>query len=563
SAAGAPVLKIEGLSIRLPRGADRALAVENVDLALRAGQTLCVVGESGSGKSLIAGAVMGLLPRPRVAPVAGRILFEGRDLLTLDDAQMRALRGRRIGMIFQEPMTSLNPVMRIGEQIGEVLDAHLSLSPAERRARIIGALRDVGLPEPEVIADSFPFRLSGGQRQRVMIAAAMILEPTLLIADEPTTALDVTTQAQILKLMRELQQRKGMAMLFITHDFGVVADIADEVAVVQLGHVVERGTAGAVLRDPQHDYTRRLIAAIPHGRTRAQTDAALAEPLLQVSNLNKTYRTGGGLFWKKGRVVPAARDVGFTLRRGETLGIVGESGSGKSTVGRCLTGLVPADGGLIRFAGQEFALDLRDRPAAQRGQVQMVFQDPYASLNPRQTVGTAIGAGPLEQRMDRDAVRALVLDLLRKVGLKADAADRYPHEFSGGQRQRVAIARALAMRPRLLVADEPVSALDVSVQAQVLELFDQVRREFALSMVFITHDLRVAAQMCDHIAVMRRGEIVEIGEARIVLEQPTHAYTRELIAAAPRFHSSLESLSVKNPAITLSRFPNGKKQPLN
>ena len=538
-----PVLKIEGLSIKLPKGADRRLAVDNVDLELCAGQTLCIVGESGSGKSLIAGAVMGLLPTPRVAPVAGRILFEGKDLLDLSDVQMRRLRGQRIGMIFQEPMTSLNPVMKIGEQIGEVLDAHLSLSSTERRARIVGALRDVGLPEPDIIADSFPFRLSGGQRQRVMIAAAMVLEPTLLIADEPTTALDVTTQAQILKLMRELQQRKGMAMLFITHDFGVVADIADEVAVIQLGHVVERGPASTVLRLPRHDYTRRLIAAIPHGRARAQLDAIAIDPLLQVSNLKKTYSTGGGL-WKKGRVVHAARDVCFTLRRGETLGIVGESGSGKSTVGRCLTGLVPADSGLIHFAGQALALDLRRRQSAARGQIQMVFQDPYASLNPRQTVGTAIGAGPLEQGMRQDAVRVLVLDLLEKVGLKADAADRYPHEFSGGQRQRVAIARALATRPRLLVADEPVSALDVSVQAQVLELFDQVRREFALSMVFITHDLRVAAQMCDHIAVMRRGEIVEIGEARAVLECPTHAYTQELVAAAPRFHSMRDSRPV-------------------
>ena len=540
---GQPVLRIEGLSIKLPKGADRALAVEAVDLELRAGQTLCVVGESGSGKSLIAGAVMGLLPRPRVAPVAGRILFEGQDLLTFSESQMRALRGQRIGMIFQEPMTSLNPVMKIGEQIGEVLDAHLQLPRAQRRERIVAVLRDVGLPEPEVIADSFPFRLSGGQRQRVMIAAAMILEPTLLIADEPTTALDVTTQAQILKLMREMQQRKGMAMLFITHDFGVVADIADEVAVIQLGHVVERGSASSVLRAPQHEYTQRLIAAIPHGQTRAPEEGQKAEPLLVVQNLQKTYRSGGGL-WKKGREVHAANNVAFTLRQGETLGLVGESGSGKSTVGRCLTGLVPADSGAIRFAGKELALDLRRRPVVQRGQVQMVFQDPYASLNPRQTVGTAISAGPLEQGVGRDEARALVLDLLAKVGLKPDAADRYPHEFSGGQRQRVAIARALAMRPRLLVADEPVSALDVSVQAQVLELFDQVRREFALSMVFITHDLRVAAQMCDHIAVMRRGEIVEIGEARAVLERPTHAYTQELIAAAPRFHSSLESLAV-------------------
>ena len=536
--AGAPVLRIEGLAIRLPAGADRPLAVEGIDLDVAAGQTLCVVGESGSGKSMIANAVMGLLPKPHVAPVAGRILFEGRDLLPLSEDELRAVRGQRIGMIFQEPMTSLNPVMKIGEQIGEVLDAHQPLPRAERRARILSAMRDVGLPDPERLIDAYPFRLSGGQRQRVMIAAALVLEPTLLIADEPTTALDVTTQAQILALMRELQHRKGMALLFITHDFGVVAEIADQVAVMQFGRVVERGPAQQVLRDPQHDYTRRLIAAIPHGRPAAAAAATQREPLLVVDQLCKTYRSGGGL-WTKPREVPAARHIGFTLAAGETLGLVGESGSGKSTVGRLLTGLIPADSGQLRFAGQTLAADVRQRALAVRGQIQMVFQDPYASLNPRHTVGAAIAAGPVEQGLSRDAVTALVAQLLQQVGLNADAADRYPHEFSGGQRQRIAIARALAMRPRLLVADEPVSALDVSVQAQVLALFAAVRREFSLSMVFITHDLRVAAQMCDRVAVMRRGEIVEIGEAAQVLGDPRHAYTQALVAAAPQVHTAL------------------------
>ena len=533
-ASGAPVLRIEGLAIRLPAGADRPLAVESVDLEVAAGQTLCVVGESGSGKSMIANAVMGLLPKPHVAAVAGRILFEGRDLLPLSEDELRAVRGQRIGMIFQEPMTSLNPVMKIGEQIGEVLDAHRALPRAERRARILSALRDVGLPDPERLIDAYPFRLSGGQRQRVMIAAALVLEPTLLIADEPTTALDVTTLA----LMRELQHRKGMALLFITHDFGVVAQIADQVAVMQFGRVVERGPARQVLRDPQHDYTRRLIAAIPHGRPGATATAAHREPLLVVDQLCKTYRSGGGL-WKPAREVPAARNIGFTLAAGETLGLVGESGSGKSTVGRLLTGLNPADSGRLSFAGQTLAADVRQRPMTVRGQIQMVFQDPYASLNPRHTVGAAIATGPVEQGMSRDAVTALVATLLQQVGLSADAANRYPHEFSGGQRQRIAIARALAMRPRLLLADEPVSALDVSVQAQVLALFAAVRREFSLSMVFITHDLRVAAQMCDRVAVMRRGEIVEIGEAAQVLHDPHHEYTQALVAAAPQVHTAL------------------------
>jgi peptide/nickel transport system ATP-binding protein len=535
-------MQIKGLSICLPTGADRKFAVEQVDLTLHTGKTLCIVGESGSGKSMIANAVMGLLPRPHVAPTAGQILFEGRDLLQLDEVQMRGIRGQRIGMIFQEPMTSLNPVMNIGEQIGEVLDAHRTMPRSHRRERIIAALREVGLPEPEQIADSYPFRLSGGQRQRVMIAAALILEPTLLIADEPTTALDVTTQAQILALMRDLQNRKGMSLLFITHDFGVVAQIADQVAVMQTGKLVEAGVAAQVLRQPQHHYTQRLIAAIPHGAARAPDTGPSAAALLEVKDLNKTYRSVGRWF-AKGREVAAARDVNFVLCEGQTLGLVGESGSGKSTVGRLLTGLIPFDSGHITFAGQSLEPDLRHRPAGQCGRLQMVFQDPYASLNPRQTVGAAVAAGPLQQGKSKTEARALALDILQKVGLKPDTADRYPHEFSGGQRQRIAIARALAMRPRLLIADEPVSALDVSVQAQVLELFEQVKREFSLSMVFITHDLRVAAQMCDHIAVMRRGEIVELGETAQILHRPAHPYTRELIAAAPHFHSALDDES--------------------
>jgi peptide/nickel transport system ATP-binding protein len=529
------VLQVRGLSVCLPAGTDRALAVDHADFAIASGQTLCVVGESGSGKSMIANAVMGLLPLPHVRAVAGEIVFEGEDLLMASETRMRELRGRRIGMIFQEPMTSLNPVMRIGEQIEEVLDCHRpDLPRGEKRQRVIAALSDVGLPDAEQLLHSYPFRLSGGQRQRVMIAAAMLLEPTLLIADEPTTALDVTTQAQILTLMKELQRRKGMAMLFITHDFGVVAQIADQVAVMQTGKLVESGAAQDVLHAPQNAYTQRLIAAIPKGVARLPAGGATAAPLLEVRRLNKTYRTGGGWF-TPARTVHAANNLSFTLRQGETLGVVGESGSGKSTVGRCLTGLIPKDDGEILFNGHALAADVRRRSHAERGQVQMVFQDPYASLNPRHTVGSAIAAGPIAQGVGHSEAWQRTLELIQLVGLQSDAAGRWPHEFSGGQRQRIAIARALAMRPQLIVADEPVSALDVSVQAQVLELFEQVRRDFQLSMVFITHDLRVAAQMCDHIAVMRRGEVVEYGETAIVLGKPQHEYTIELIAAAPRF----------------------------
>lgn len=527
----APVLSIEGLDIRLPPGADRALAVEGASMSLMAGRTLCVVGESGSGKSMIANAVMGLLPRPQVAPVAGRIRFDGMDLLSLDEATMRTLRGRRLGMVFQEPMTALNPVMTIGEQIGEVFDSHVKIPAAEKRQRILAALSDVGLPDPALLVDSYPFRLSGGQRQRVIIAAAMVLEPAVLIADEPTTALDVTTQAQILKLIADLQARRGTSVLFITHDFGVVSEIADTVVVMQQGKVVEAGDAARVLKAPQHPYTRRLIDAIPHGRLRGETDQDQPR-VLEVDALEKTYVSGGGL-WRKGRQVHAASDVSFTLRRGQTLGLVGESGSGKSTVGRCVVGLEHFDGGQIRFNGRALLGGARQRTET-RGQIQMVFQDPYASLNPRHRIGAAIAAGPIAQGLARSEAVARTQRLLQLVGLGPEAAERYPHEFSGGQRQRIGIARALAMEPTLLVADEPVSALDVSVQAQVLELFAEVRERFQLAMLFITHDLRVAGQMCDQIAVMQRGRIVEYGDTARVLGDPQHEYTRMLIQAVPR-----------------------------
>ena len=533
------VLGIEGLDIRLPPGGDRELAVHGVSLQLAAGQTLCVVGESGSGKSMIANAIMGLLPRPHVEPVAGRVLFDGLDLLQLGEQQLRALRGCRIGMVFQEPMTALNPVMRIGEQIAEVFDAHVRLSAGEKRRRILAALADVGLPEPELLIDSYPFRLSGGQRQRVMIACALALEPALLICDEPTTALDVTTQAQILKLIRELQQRKGTAVLFITHDFGVVSEIADQVVVMQTGRVVEVGPAAAVLARPQHAYTRKLIAAIPSGEARARAAARPVDHVLQVQDLRKTYVTGGGLL-RKGRRVEAAKDLSFDVRRGETLGLVGESGSGKSTVGRCIVGLAPFDSGRVLFNGQALQPGARFRAQAQ-GRIQMVFQDPYASLNPRHRIGQAIAQGPIAQGLSGHEAMARAVELLELVGLGPEAAVRFPHEFSGGQRQRIGIARALAMRPELLVADEPVSALDVSVQAQVLKLLADVRQRLQLAMVFITHDLRVAGQMCDHIAVMQRGQIVEYGEAAKVLADPHHAYTRTLVEAQPRLPSTSAS----------------------
>ena len=523
-----PVLQIDGLDICLPPGGDRPLAVAGVSLTLAAGEALCIVGESGSGKSMIANAVMGLLPGPQVRATSGRVRFDGRELLELSEAQMQTLRGRRIGMIFQEPMTALNPIMRIGDQIAEVYRSHTKLGRKECREKVLAALTDVGLPDPVRLADSYPFRLSGGQRQRVMIAAALALEPALLIADEPTTALDVTTQAQVLKLIRDLQRRRGMALLFITHDFGVVAEVADRVAVMHRGVMVESGPARTVLDQPFQPSTQKLIAAIPHGQSSDRAPAMAPTPLLELDRLTKTYRLPGG------REVAALKGVSLTLRKGETLGIVGESGSGKSTIGRCVTGLTPISSGRIRFDGADIANLGPKGLRPYRGRIQMVFQDPYASLNPRHRVGAAITTGMIMQGISKAKARDRAVELLSLVGLGPEALDRYPHEFSGGQRQRIGIARALAMEPELLVADEPVSALDVSVQAQVLDLFDQVRKKFDLALLFITHDLRVAAQMCDRVAVMRAGELVEYGEATQVLNAPNHPYTRELMAAVPR-----------------------------
>jgi len=525
-----PVLTLDNLSIALPAGADRASAVDGVSLNLRRGEILCVVGESGSGKSMCAHAIMGLLPKG-VGISGGRILFESADIATLDDVAMRRLRGSRLGMIFQEPMTALNPLMRIGDQIGEVFEAHGGLSAAEQRARTVALLGEVGLPEPERVLRAYPFQLSGGQRQRVMIAMALALEPAVLIADEPTTALDVTTQAQILALIKALQERHGTAVLFITHDFGVVAEIADEVAVLQHGRLVETGPADAVLGNPQADYTKSLLAAVP-SLVPPPPAPVTGGPLLIAENIRKTYVSGGSLF-APARRVAAADDVSLTIARGETLGLVGESGSGKSTLGRCLIRLIEPDSGRISLDGADVTTARGQALLAQRKRIQMIFQDPYASLNPRLRVGQIIADGPIAHGVPRTQAWAKARELLTLVGLGPQAAERFPHEFSGGQRQRIGIARALALEPDILVADEPVSALDVSVQAQVLALIADLKKRLSLSILFITHDLRVAAQVCDRIAVMQKGRIVETGLTAQIFATPQHEYTRRLLGAVP------------------------------
>jgi len=535
-----PLLRIERLALALPEGADRLYAVDNVSYDLNAGEILCVVGESGSGKSMTANAVMGLLPTG-VHATKGRALFAGQDVLAMDEVSHRALRGRRIGMIFQEPMTALNPLMRVGEQIAEVFEAHGLLTSRERRERALALLEEVRLPDPATALRAYPFELSGGQRQRVMIAMALALEPELLIADEPTTALDVTTQAQILHLIKDLQARRGMAVMFITHDFGVVAEIADRVCVMREGRIVEMGSAREVLDNPQHEYTRALIEAIPGDAVPPSRDDSASAPLLLVKGLNKVYRSSGGWFQPKREVV-ALDGIDFVLGKGETLGIVGESGSGKSTLGRCIVGLNTPDSGEIRLNDVDLrALQGRELREHRR-RIQMVFQDPYASLNPRIRVGMAIAQEPIANGVSKVKALEQARELLATVGLDASAAERYPHEFSGGQRQRIGIARALALDPQLIVADEAVSALDVSIQAQVLALLDRLKQEFELSLLFITHDLRVAAQICDRLIVMQKGRIVEHGSATEIFLSPRHAYTRELLAAIPGRHGERENV---------------------
>lgn len=528
------LLEIRDLHVTLPQGSERPYAVEAVDLDLAPNEVLCVVGESGSGKSLTARAVMGLLPQPHVRIERGTIQFVSEDLAKVSESRLRAIRGSEISMIFQEPMTALNPVMTIGSQIDEVFRFHTGLKRRERRDRAISLFDDVHLPQPAQIVDSYPHELSGGQRQRAMIAMALALAPKILIADEPTTALDVTTQAQILKLIKELQSEQNTGVLFITHDFGVVADIADRVAVMQHGRLVEAGPADRVLNAPEHPYTQSLIGAVPSLIPRPPRHQ-VAKPVLSVKGLNKVYRSGGGFMGLGGkeRLVHAANNVELELRRGETLGIVGESGSGKSTVARCIVRLNDAESGEILLDGVDLRPLGRAAMRPHRAKIQMVFQDPFASLNPRTKVGKIIAQGPLLQGAASTEADTRARELLKIVGLDERAFDRFPHEFSGGQRQRIGVARALALDPEVLVADEPVSALDVSIQAQILELLDEIRERMSLSMIFITHDLRVAAQVCDRIAVMRNGIVVETGVTAELFAGPKHAYTKELLAAVP------------------------------
>ena len=525
-----PVLRIENLTIKIVGDKAQRSVVEDVSLDIYAGETLCLVGESGSGKSVTSFSIMGLLASDALKPGSGRILLDGEDILTASPQRLRALRATRMSMVFQEPMTALNPVRTVGWQIDEVLRTHRAMRAPARKARIIEIHRSVHLSDVERIYQSYPHQLSGGQRQRIIICMALILDPRLLIADEPTTALDVTTQKQILSLIRDLQKAHNTAVLFVTHDFGVVAEIADRIAVMHHGRIVEVGSRDDILAHPREAYTRMLVSSVP-SLTPAVLQPPSGDPILIVRGLSKTYSERH--LFKPARHVDAVQDVSFSLRPKEVLGVVGESGSGKSTLARCIVRLVDPTSGSVKLDGTDIAQASRREFQPIRKRIQIVFQDPYRSLNARIRVGESIIEGMRNFGVSRQDALARAIELLDLVGLDRDAMKRYPHQFSGGQRQRICIARALALGPEILIADEAVSSLDVSVQAQVLELIEEIRVRTNIAVLFITHDLRVAAKICNTIIVMKNGRVVEAASALSVLADPRHEYTRLLIDAAP------------------------------
>jgi len=557
---------VRGVSVDFSTDTGVFRAVDNLDFEVRPGRTLAIVGESGSGKSVTSMAIMRLTDYSGGRISTGQILFRDGDdrevdLTAASDEQMRAIRGNDIAMIFQEPMTSLNPVFTIGDQIVEAIMLHQQLSRSAARQAARKLLEKVRLPDAADLLDRYPHQLSGGMRQRVMIAMALSCQPRLLIADEPTTALDVTIQAQILNTIRELQRDLGTAVIFITHDMGVVAEMADDVVVMLRGKKVEQGTVEDIFNAPKHPYTRALLAAVPRlgsltgrdlplrtpqtvlegdmlrevGETREQDTARYDDPVLRVDKLTTRFDVGHNLFGRVTHRVHAVEQVSFDVYPGETLALVGESGSGKSTIGKTLQQLVAPTSGAVRYNGQDiFSMDSAGRQRL-RQEIQYIFQDPYASLDPRKTVAFSI-AEPIRTHgllTGEDAIARRVGELLEQVGLKPEHARRYPHEFSGGQRQRVCIARALASNPKLIIADESVSALDVSIQAQILNLLMDLQKDRCLSYLFITHDMAVVEKVSHRVAVLYLGQIVELGTRRQIFESPQHAYTRKLLAAVP------------------------------
>ncbi len=521
------LLEVHDLAVSFVTRNGTNRAVDGISFSVELGKITAIIGESGSGKSVACYSLLGLVPMPPGRIDGGRALFEGRDLLQLEESELRKIRGRDIAMIFQDPMTCLNPYMTIGKQLMEPLLYHHKVSKEQARARALELLAEVGIRDPESTIDNYPHQFSGGMRQRVMIAMALINEPKLLIADEPTTALDVTIQAQILKLIAELQQKRDIGVIFISHNLAVVADIADTIVVMKQGKIVETGNRQSIFHHARHPYTQKLLAAIPTDSKRPRP--GVAEPLIRVRNLCTWFDQGRGK-----EPVKAVNDVSFDINRGEVLGLVGESGSGKSTIGRSILRLVPVTSGKVSFDGTDLTALEGSELKAMRRRMQMIFQDPFASLNPRMTVYDTLAEPLLLHGIEnRKTVARGVLKLMDDVGLARVFVRKYPHEFSGGQRQRIAIGRALATRPEFIVADEPVSALDVTIQAQILDLMQQLGREYGLTMLFISHDLAVVRHLADRILVLYKGEVVEQGSGDDLFERPQQGYTRQLLKSIP------------------------------
>ncbi len=526
-----PILSVQDLSVAFRQGGRETLAVDRVSFDLARGETLAIVGESGSGKSVTALSILKLLNYPSAHHPSGKVLFEGQDLIAADEDAMRKVRGNDITMVFQEPMTSLNPLHTIQRQIGEILELHKGLRGEAARARTLELLELVGIRDAASRLDAYPHQLSGGQRQRVMIAMALANEPHLLIADEPTTALDVTVQAQILKLLKELQERLGMAMLFITHDLGIVRRIADRVCVMLKGQIVEQGPVAEIFGNPQHAYTQQLLAAEPKGRPAPVPDDAAT--LVEAGPIKVWFPIKTGFLRKTTGHVKAVDGISVKVRAGETLGVVGESGSGKTTLGLAILRLISSEGPIV-FLGDRIDGLSSAQVRPKRKDLQVVFQDPYGSLSPRMSVAEIVAEGLTVQAKQQSYAqrREVVAQALTDVGLDPSAMDRYPHEFSGGQRQRIAIARAMALDPRFIVLDEPTSALDMSVQVQIVELLRDLQARRQLGYLFISHDLKVVRAMAHRVVVMQNGRVVEEGPAETIFSQPREAYTQALLAAA-------------------------------
>ena len=533
-----PLLEVKDLYIGFQTENCIEPIIHDINFFIHRGETFALVGESGSGKSVTALSVMQLLPAAARVGNQSQIMLEDDDLLQLTEIEMRKIRGRRIGMIFQEAMAALNPVLTIGNQIGEVLKCHFPLTKGERHNRILSLLEDVGIKDPPMCSQSFPHQLSGGMKQRAMIAMALAAKPDLLIADEPTTALDVTIQAQILELLQDIQKKTTMSVLFITHDLGVVAQIADRIAVMQKGKIVEQTSSNEFFTNPQHLYSKQLLAAIPSWENREREVAEIKadeKPKLKVENLKVYFPIRKGIFKRTVGHIKAVEDVSFSLYEGRTLALVGESGSGKTTSGKGLLWLTPPTAGKIQY-DEQILSNLGAKIMHQmRGKLQIIFQDPYSSMNPRMTVAEIIEEGMVSQKIGKTAEEreACIEELLEQVGLSTDHKYRYPHEFSGGQRQRICIARALAVKPKIIICDEPTSSLDVTVQMQILKLLGQLQKTSGLAFLLITHDFSVVAYLADEVAVMYEGKIVEHGPVEHILHSPQHPYTKKLLASVP------------------------------